>query len=166
MRRFRYGFPGPRTSRNEWVEFGTGLFLLLTVAKAIYPQSRIPARHYDMFAYEVGRSRPRTVMVFHGIGDEPVVISPANLLPFEAARSTSIVRTAAAMGEVAVRELTLAAIRAQQRGWRGFDQIWGPTDIPLRMANEVCVHIVDQADFDTVAAIRHERCTVTLARSR
>jgi hypothetical protein len=138
----------------------TAVFALL-IAKALRPSLPIPVRHYDMFAHPLPDRRIRTAMVFH-CSHGARVIAPAHVLPFEPARNTSILRVAASEGPHAIRQLGIASLRAQRRGWRAFDQVWGPPHPVVRNAWAVCVHVVDASQLAGLADADHSRCLVPL----
>jgi hypothetical protein len=142
----------------------TAYFLLL-ITKAINPSLRVRVRSYDMFAHALPARRTRTALVFHHRNGEVRVLPSAHSLPFEPARCTSILRAAADMGPDAVREIGIASLRAQRRGWRALDQVWGPPRPIVRDACAVCIHVVEASELGRLHQTDHSRCRVPLSHN-
>ncbi len=138
-----------------------GYFVLLIV-KALYPAFRVPVRHYDMFSYPLPAQRVRSVMVFHHDDRTTRAVPAAFVLPFEPSRNTSILRTAVQDGPSAVREIGMTSLRWQRRGWRAFDQVWGPPRPSVKRTRAVCIHVVPADELGALADADHTDCRIPL----
>lgn len=137
-----------------------GGYSVLLLIKSATAAKWIPVRSYDMFAAPVPAGNPRSLVVLHLRDGRLAVVPPFHLLPFEAMRCTSIiVETLRSGGVDGFARLMRTSLRLQARGWRRFDQVWGPLPgIGPEDIVAACFHRVPRDQVRRLGRMKHGRC--------